>query len=218
MLIGNYADRRRLALQGRVARTPLLTLMGAGLALSYVTNLSFGRMTPPPLADWIIKLGTEWLPVIERASTIAEEPRRCGYVMTIQWMISIIYALFMFIFYCPFSPLMKVATRVRYRVHLSTRPRPSRAIIFICFMVLWFGGDTGLLGFPTFLNGKFLVPPTPLAMAIIRSQILMPLYSWFVALAEVMLYWIFLNLLSNYCDERRRSVTLAGFVMKERKR
>jgi hypothetical protein len=216
VLIGYSAARRRLALQGRVAPTPLLVLMATGLVLSYVTSFSFVWMTSPPLTDWVVKLGTKYLPVIGKASTIASDPRRCSYVMTIQWMISFVYALIMFTFYCPFSRIMKVAAHVRYRMRLSTKPALSHVVIFICFMMLWFGGDTGLLGFPTFLNGKLLVPATPLAVSLITSQVLMPFYSWFVALAEIILYWMFLNLLSIYCEERKRSRRLADFIMRDR--
>ncbi|MBM7131312.1 hypothetical protein [Dyella mobilis] len=205
-----------MALQGRLSLNPLRVLLVAGLFFSYVTSFIFVHVANPPLERWIISFGESHLPVIEAVSSIATNADHCSYVMTIQWMVSIFYALVMIVLYCPFSTNVKIATRVRLRRHLAAMPSLGRAVIFVCFVILWFCGDLGLIGFPTFLNGKLLVSTTPQVTWMIKCQIFMPFFAWFVVIAEIMIYWVFLIWLSAYLRERKRSARLANFVMRDR--
>jgi len=199
LIFGKTAERKKLALQGKVDFRPLYFIMATFLVISYLSSFCYTYISGILFSNEVIDLGMRHVPAIAIASGISNNPDACRFTMSTQWILSIFYIFTLIVGYFPFMAVMKVAahraSQIKPVSHMSLR-----GLGFCLFGFAYILGDFGVTRFPTFFNGIYFSGKHPLALFvyIINSPLFMPLFSWLSAFVTIMFYWMCLYVIANY--------------------
>lgn len=199
ILFGSSSKERKMALEGKIKLLPLRIAAAAALATSYISSLLFHGISSNFVVQKVGWFGVTYIPAVRGAVEISADPLWCAFVMTIQWIFIVLYVWLFFVFFFPFSPTMRDATKSWY----VSNPLPSgsglRSILFLLFGASSIFGDFGILKFPTFLNGGIFSLDSDhfITQKLINSQLMLPVFSWFSVLAYVVIYWMCIFIIAN---------------------
>jgi len=170
---------------------PILQCMVASGILAvlclFVAQLELVQRRLLVLLAVVVKL----VPSIGTIASTTAAPISTEITLATQWLFAPIYVLLLFCFLAPWSPQMTRYLGERSRALTPVR-RVFSLIFLICLMGAWLLGDLGLIGFPTFYNGKFLYPPSetaPQLALIAQSRIALAIYAWFSPIGEASILW-----------------------------
>ncbi|MFC4526329.1 hypothetical protein ISN76_19110 [Dyella halodurans] len=201
LMIGPYAKRRKLALKGKMNLGPIAITAIVTLAISYLSSIFFDVVAGSTLASEIGAYGVNHVPAIWKSVGISPYPEKCSFVMTIQWLLFLLYAALLFIGYWPVAPTIRVAIRRS----ASLRPVPHAFLRLAVFLIVAFAfilGDFSVIHFPTFFNGDMITDDSSHSVLslsrLIANSSTMPLISWFVVFASVFIYWGAFYVLVNF--------------------
>lgn len=200
--IAGYIEDRKLALAGRINLRPLYAALLLNLVLAYITYALYGRLADAPFVETITRIGQFLSPSVSKLPTISVHPNRCAFVLSIQWIASVLYIGLLLTKYWPFSRIMKVAVHTWYKQPEDRLPtnRNFKVFALMLFVLACAAGDTGVAKFPTLYNGQLLAGEEPLRafVAMVNSPVQFPLLAWFTALATVMIYWCAVYVVANW--------------------
>mgnify|MGYP006951111003 CR=1 FL=1 len=186
-------------LKGKISLSALYVLMTVALIMSYIAYLFFPIISNISIARDVNFFGETYIPSVRGAMEISLDPTRCDFVMTIQWLFSILYIWIFFIYYNQFSKKTRIATKNWYMVNPLPSASNFRCVIFLLFGLASIFGDFGLLDFPTFFNGGiFLLDSNHfITQRLINSSLMLPVFSWFSVLAYIIIYWLCVFIIAN---------------------
>jgi hypothetical protein len=201
LLAGPYSKRRKLALEGKLYLTPLVVVMAATFALSYLSSMQFDMVSGFAQVGEIAAYGINHVPAIAKSLAFSPYPEKCGFVMTVQWFLFWVYAVVLFVGYFPMAPTIRVAIRRR----MATKPTSHmflRGVGFLAFAVAYILGDFSVIHFPTFFNGGMIAAEIIHSIwsiaAMIEDPVWMPFIAWLAPLATAIIYWGTLYALVNF--------------------
>jgi hypothetical protein len=198
-LLGYLSRNQKNSVNQKVNLSTMYCVMLATIVVSYFSYMIF----PYVYNDWVVKavklIGMSCVPAIRSAMAISFDPDRCAFVMSVQWLFLFIYIWLFLIFYCPFSKVVKIATKNWYIANPLPPSGSVRCILYLMIVLACICGDFGLLKFPTFYNGILfsLDSDNFLNNKIINSSVILPLFSWFSVFAYALIYWLAIFIIAN---------------------
>jgi hypothetical protein len=202
-IIFTRRERIRLALSGKINLRPAYAVMMFNLVISYVSSIAYGRLVGSGLVSMICEFGFHHIPAVQSAAALSRDANACAFVMTFQWLLSVLYLVIFGSFLSPFSSLVRVA--VDKSMHrggvMKDDDRGSLVrIAFLVFVPVVFLGDIGLVHIPTFLNGGLFAVRGGEAFVtyFINSAVWMPIFLWLVVIGTFLFYWSWIHLIANY--------------------
>lgn len=198
-----HSRPRRFALEGRVDSRPLYGVLGVNLLLSFLSYLMFNILAEHSITQEVISLGSRIVPAVTRIPELSRDPSRCAFVLSLQWILGLLYIPLLLTKYWPYSKTIRVAVkewRKRQPPESIADSRGFKFALFFIFMIGWALGDFGVIGFPTLYNGLLLGssdPPT-LYLHMINSALCLPVLAWFSSFATVMMYWAPIYVVANW--------------------
>ena len=172
--------------------------MAMGIAaVVAIFTMAFGRSLF--VSKWLIALApiARLIPNIAAVAAKTADPTASEITVLLQWLFAPIYIGLFFYFVSPWS-------RHRRGIALGGYSRQSlghRHFTFVFGILLsgaWLLGDVGLIPFPTFFNGGFILASgMPQLRLISQSSILFALYAWSGPIVEAVILWMFFVLIFN---------------------
>jgi len=203
MVMDSRSERRRLALVGKLDLMPAYAVMLFMLLLSYASSMAYSYPGGGEIVTALCEFGIRHIPAVREGANLSKYSNAYVFVMTVQWLVSVLYLLVFCVFLSPFSKSVRVAVdKAMQRVAES--PNEDKAefsrIIFLVLVPLVFLGDIRLIPIPTFLNGGLFATKGGggLIVYLINSTVLMPAFSWLVVLATFLFYWSWIYMVANY--------------------
>ena len=150
-------------------------------ALSHVHKI-FARILPS-----LVRL----VPSVTAISSETADPEASEIVLLGQWSFAPLYVVLWFYCLAPWSPHMRQLALLRTKTFTPIQ-RKVVMPIGILFSGAWILGNLGLIGFPTFYNGKYAYPlahAVPQLRIIYTSRIAFAIYAWLGPLAEAWIVW-----------------------------
>jgi hypothetical protein len=146
------------------------------------------------LLDGLLRL----VPSAGRISVSTGDREAGEVILLAQWMF---FPVYLFAWFYAFPPWdrSKQAARLGSRTLTDAR-RQILNLFGLLVLIAWILGDAGLIGFPTFYNGKFVYPVTNAvihASFIYTSQVALAVYAWFGPIAEATVIWALSHLAMN---------------------
>ncbi|MFA6231880.1 MAG: hypothetical protein WC617_17180 [Rhodanobacter sp.] len=140
------------------------------------------------------------MPEVSKGMTLANDPEKCGFVLTVQWLLLIFYLYVFFVMYFPFSKIMRVTVHKWYSLHPRQPFSNARGLGALVSAILIILGDFGVIGVPTPYNGGLFyhVSGADLVLSIVNSPVLFPIFAWFTVIFQVVIYWSVLYIIANY--------------------
>jgi hypothetical protein len=198
-IFANRVKWRRFALSGKIDFKKMYIVIAVTLAVSYISSIFFVDSFGAGVTHYVTVLGSKFFPAVAKAAEEASDPMKSSFVMSIQWALSVVYVYVWFVIYNPMSVRMRIATRVWYR----RNERPPYVNIRLLALLLIGGlgllGDVGLIDVPTLFNGKLFYSDqhSRLIVFLLDSPVFMPMFSWFLPLANITIYWACFYVLVN---------------------
>jgi hypothetical protein len=199
----SLSRRERFALEGRIDFAPLFGVLAINLLSSFLSYLTFNTLAEYSAVQSVISLGSRISPSVDRVAALSAEPSRAAFVLSVAWLIGVLYLPLLMTLYWPFSKTIKVAVD-EWRKRQSPDAVPDSAafmfVLFFVFVFAWGLGDLGVLRFPTLYNGLLLSGGEQIRafVAMINSALMLPILAWFSAFATPMMYWCPLYLVANW--------------------
>ena len=201
LMIGSYSKRRKLALEGSVYLIPIVVVAAVTFALSYLSSMLFDSVSGVAVVGEIGAYGTNHVPAISKSLALSTYPKKCSFVMTIQWFLFWVYTILLFVGYFPMAPTMRVAIRRRMAMK-PTSHMFLRGVGFLAFAVAYILGDFSMIHFPTFFNGGLIAADNIHSIwsiaGMIEDPVSMPFIAWFAAFASAFIYWGAFYVLANF--------------------
>jgi len=196
-------DNIRLALSGKLNLRPAYAVMTFNLIVSYISSISYVRLSGSGFVSVICDFGLHHIPAIQGAIRLSRDTNACAFVMTLQWLLGVLYLLIFCLFLFPFSYVVRVAVdKAVHRIDATTDVDRGaiKRIAFLIFVPVVFLADIGLIHIPTFFNGGLFAVRNgeTLITDLINSPLWMPIFSWLVVLGTFFFYWSWIHLVANY--------------------
>ncbi|ULU26793.1 hypothetical protein [Dyella terrae] len=142
--MANLFMRREFALEGRIDFRPLFVVIGFNLATGFASYVVFNTLAEHSMADGAIALGSSISPSVQRMASLSVDPSRCAFVLSVQWILALLYLPLLLFVYWPFSKVIRVAVREWRKRQPSESIGDNRALAFYAFFALlipWALGD-----------------------------------------------------------------------------
>jgi len=147
----------------------------------------------------VLPVAVKLVPSVAAIASATAAPIRTEITLATQWLFAPVYVFFWFYCFPPWSVRMRLMLAGKAKA-LTPPKRAATLIYSILFLGAWLLGDLGLIGFPTFYNGKYLYPPSataPQLLLITHSPISLTIYAWLGPIGEASILWAFCTLLLN---------------------
>ncbi|MBE1162523.1 hypothetical protein [Dyella acidiphila] len=188
---------------GKLDLRPAYFAMFFMLAASFLSSMAYDRAGTSVILSKISAFGSQHIAGVREAARLPDAADSTAFVMTMQWLLVVIYPIVFFAFLSPFSKVVKVAIdkavkREQALPEGDDKKQFVRVIVLVLGLVVLLG-DLHLINIPTFLNGGLFVmgADSPQLLHALHSKLRMPAFAWLISFATFMFYWSWLHLVVN---------------------